>query len=224
MHGITGISLKQLRTIFAEEIDKADGRLRDCSEGRDWLIAKSVLPWASEILPDDRMQGGVCMHALGDSVCVYPYAFRQVCANGAIMQDKFYYRALDSIGTMSRDDISWKLRSMIQECCREEVFRRTTAHMRSAAAQHIDLLMSQMSFVLGTSLAFEHPDVFVEIRDRFLRDNEQSLYALINAVTSVARDTRDPRLRWRLEKLGGRIASGGTATMTPPSLSEANAA
>jgi len=27
----------------------------------------------------------------------------------------------------------------------------------------------------------------------------------MNAVTSVARDTRDPELRWRLEELGGGI-------------------
>ncbi len=28
----------------------------------------------------------------------------------------------------------------------------------------------------------------------------------MNAVTSVARDTRDPVTRWRLEELGGQIA------------------
>ena len=28
----------------------------------------------------------------------------------------------------------------------------------------------------------------------------------MNAVTSVARDTRDPETRWRLEELGGGIA------------------
>jgi hypothetical protein len=27
----------------------------------------------------------------------------------------------------------------------------------------------------------------------------------MNAVTSVARDTRDPELRWRLEELGGGV-------------------
>jgi hypothetical protein len=29
----------------------------------------------------------------------------------------------------------------------------------------------------------------------------------MNAVTSVARDTRDPETRWRLEELGGAIAA-----------------
>jgi hypothetical protein len=31
------------------------------------------------------------------------------------------------------------------------------------------------------------------------------MFGLVNAVTSVARDQKDPQVRWRLEELGGGI-------------------
>ena len=43
------------------------------------------------------------------------------------------------------------------------------------------------------------------IRGRYTASRDRSRFGLMNAVTSVARDTRDPELRWRLEELGGGI-------------------
>ena len=43
------------------------------------------------------------------------------------------------------------------------------------------------------------------ILGRFTTEGDTSRFGLMNAVTSVARDTRDPELRWSLEKLGGGI-------------------
>ena len=50
-----------------------------------------------------------------------------------------------------------------------------------------------------------HPLVMEDIVSRFTRGRDDSVFGLINAVTSVARDTRDPETRWRLEELGGSI-------------------
>jgi hypothetical protein len=40
---------------------------------------------------------------------------------------------------------------------------------------------------------------------RFASGRDMTLFGLVNAVTSVARDTRDPDVRWRLEELGGSM-------------------
>jgi hypothetical protein len=49
--------------------------------------------------------------------------------------------------------------------------------------------------------------------ERFFQEADRSRFALMNAVTSVARDTRDPEVRWRLEELGGGILAGRTPVL-----------
>ena len=44
------------------------------------------------------------------------------------------------------------------------------------------------------------------IFERFFHENDRTRYEFMNAVTSMARDTRDHLARWRLEELGGQIA------------------
>ena len=41
----------------------------------------------------------------------------------------------------------------------------------------------------------------------FISGSDRNRFGLMNAVTSVARDTRDPDARWRLEELGGGIGA-----------------
>ena len=53
-----------------------------------------------------------------------------------------------------------------------------------------------------------------QIMNQFIRETDQTRFSLTNAVTTVARDTRDPEVRWRLEELGGAIAAG--LMPTPP--------
>ena len=45
-----------------------------------------------------------------------------------------------------------------------------------------------------------------EIMDRFMKQKNRTRFELMNAVTSVARDTKDPVAKWKLEELGGAIA------------------
>jgi hypothetical protein len=44
-----------------------------------------------------------------------------------------------------------------------------------------------------------------EVLHRFAKEGDDSRFGLMNAITSVARNTRDPEARWHLEKLGGMI-------------------
>jgi hypothetical protein len=73
--------------------------------------------------------------------------------------------------------------------------------------------------LLGRLPADQVREILPMVLRRFRRDGDRSRYGLFNAVTSVARDTRDPRTRWRLEELGGGVLAllpktpvrGGTA-------------
>ena len=42
---------------------------------------------------------------------------------------------------------------------------------------------------------------------RYSRDGDPSLFGLVNAITSVARDEENQDLKWRLEQLGGGLLS-----------------
>ena len=49
--------------------------------------------------------------------------------------------------------------------------------------------------------------LIMDIMERFTEDADSSRFGLLNAMTSVARDTRDPESRAvRLEEFGGAIA------------------
>jgi hypothetical protein len=54
-----------------------------------------------------------------------------------------------------------------------------------------------------------------EILEQFSAGGDPTRFGLMNAVTAVARDTRDPDDRWRLEEFGGAV--GATLEPSRPS-------
>ena len=50
--------------------------------------------------------------------------------------------------------------------------------------------------------------ILASILEHFSRESDRTRFGLMNAVTSVARDTENPDVRWRLEELGGDIGAG----------------
>jgi hypothetical protein len=208
MFGTTGIAFRRLKKIFSEEVDKAGGRVRGFSGGDRWLTAKAVLPRFDEITPGDRMQAGVSVLGLGHVLGVYPYMLRKVCANGAIMPEYRSHRTMEGLDAMSPDDICWKLRKALQECCSEKAFTATTAQLRRAAAEHVGMAGAQLYVMMMAHAITRTAGLKASIMERFESAGDRSRYGLMNAVTSVARDTEDPMLRWRLERLGGDIGYG----------------
>jgi hypothetical protein len=79
--------------------------------------------------------------------------------------------------------------------------------MRSASEMQADLELNLLPLVTRLS---EHngAELFVQVMDRFLREGDQSQFGLGNAITSLARDTRDPSLKWDLEEFGGAVLIG----------------
>jgi len=76
--------------------------------------------------------------------------------------------------------------------------------MRSACEVEADLALAMMPMItrMPARLAAEMVQMIMR---RHNEGRDRSRFGLMNAVTSVARDTRDPELRWRLEELGGGI-------------------
>jgi hypothetical protein len=92
--------------------------------------------------------------------------------------------------------------------------RRATRH---PARSLIAMLLSLGSDRRATA-ALLRPAV-----ERFEADSDRSAFGLMNAITSLARDTREPERRWRLEELGGgmlalipRLRKSGPSDETTP--------
>src|SRR5262249_18469151 len=187
---------------FAEEITAVGGRVSDTFDDGARLFTRSILPQVREVRAGDRVQGGVALRAGERAVCVHPYVFRQVCRNGAIMAQAIPPRRIT-------EDDAVAVRLAIRACCAEEAFSVATEQMRSAREREADLALNLLPMLArlpgGSGSQFART-----ILDRFFQDTDRSLFAVMNAVTSVARDTRDPELRWRLAELGGGIAVGRT--------------
>jgi hypothetical protein len=152
------------------------------------------------------MQGGVALRGTEEEIRVHPYLFRQVCRNGAIVVQAIQTRQIDLEGLPTPDltEVIVELREAIRDCCSPEAFSSGVETMRTASEREADLalqllpVLSRLPQVLAAKLV-------TEIMGRFTVEKDRSVFGLVNAVTSVARDTSDPVTRWDLEELGGGI-------------------
>ncbi len=76
--------------------------------------------------------------------------------------------------------------------------------MRSALEKEADLALHLMS-ALSSFPGRPSGDLLAQVMFRFAEGSDRSVFGLMNAATSLARDQADPELRWRLEKFGGDI-------------------
>ena len=113
-------------------------------------------------------------------------------------------------------DAEAALREAIQDCCEAEAFTESVREFRSATEEQADLALNLLSLLSRSGLQ-NTAGLLGQIMDQFFREPDQTKFSLTNAVTAVARDTRDPETRWRLEELGGAIAAG--LMPAPPSRS-----
>ena len=137
---------------------------------------------------------------------VHPYLLRQVCRNGAIMPQVIETQTISRVDfAASSDDIEavgTELREALRSCSAPEVFSNAIEHFSLAMLRSADLTLVQL-LMHSSMLHRRHRGVQREIMRRFSQDRDRSMFGLVNAVTSVARDQRDPNIRWRLEELGG---------------------
>jgi hypothetical protein len=209
----SSLSMEQVLAVFAEEVAARGGSVTDTFNDGRRLFTRSVLPLVEEVRPGDRHQGGVALKASEEEVCLYPYLFRLVCRNGAIIAETLDARSLGDLSQQEPETALQGLREGIEACCAREVFLNNVGKMRTACEGRVDFALALMSLFSRLS-THPNPEMLEQIMDRFFRDGDQSQFGLANAVTAVARDTRDPELRWNLEEFGGGLAIG-TVPMHP---------
>lgn len=203
----SSLTTAEILAAFTEEITARRGHVTDTFDDGRLLFVRSVVPVADEVRPGDRVQGGVALKATEGEVWVYPYVFRQVCRNGAIVAETIASRLIEDLDLQEPETARDAVREGVAACCEPEVFSNNVRKMRTACEIQVDIALALMPmlsrFASGGNLG-----VVSQIMNQFLRDGDQSRFGLANAITAIARETRDPGLRWDLEELGGGIAVG----------------
>jgi hypothetical protein len=197
-----------IHAAFAQEISAMGGSVSDVFDDGARLFARSVLPRTREVLPKDRVQDGVGLRAAEGSVWVHPYVFRQVCSNGAIIAHALQTRRIDDVDQLEPEEAESAIREAVRACGAEECFTAAADEMRSASEVQADLILNLVPMLTGLRDPRLVQELLSRITERFVEAPDKSRFGLMNAVTSVARDTRNPETRWRLEEFGGSIMAG----------------
>jgi len=216
-----------IATLFADEMSGLGGRVSDSFDDGDRLICRAILPDVRDVRPADRVNAGMALMAMGAEIRVHPYVFRQVCTNGAIMAQTTQSRRIPMPEWASEvPDVAEEVRLAVRACGSTEAFEVGVSGMRRGADPAADYLVTVMP-LLARIPERMRAEVLRPILARFAAEGN-SAFSLMNAVTSVARDSRDPDTRWRLEELGGAIATtiavGPTRRPAPAAAAAAAAA
>lgn len=192
---------------FELQVDSMGGQLVDAYDGGSVLFLRATLATCKEVRVGDVVQSGVALRTCGGDLLVHPYVFRKVCSNGAIWAHATDTRRIERVAFESPcyeiDAVIEQLEAAVAACGHPAPFDRAVREMKDATHRNgtLDMLltMSVHSKAMMRSL--------LEATHRFELEGDRSQYGLMNAVTSVARDTKDPETRWRLEELGGAVPS-----------------
>lgn len=206
----SGLTTAEMLEVFDDEILARGGRVSDCHNDGRRLLVRSILPRIEKVRPGDGLQGGVALKATAGEVCLYPYVFRLVCSNGAIIACTVGEWSVADPGLQEPEAVLQSIREGVRMCSAEDVFMENVDRIRSASQQQIDLALNLLP-VHSRLSALNARQLFSQILERFFLERESTQFGLANAVTALARDTTDPELRWNLEELGGEIAIGSLA-------------
>jgi hypothetical protein len=201
---------QEIAAIAREEVHAAGGGVSECVENERDLFFRAVLPITGEVGPGDLVRSGIALRTAAKVIVVSQYTLRQVCRNGRIASDTEDAGRIRRVGFAAPAEaiaaVIAELRDSLRRCCLGESFSTEVQKMESAAetdATGALEMLPRLYHVPQRRLTAIH----TEVAKRFRRDGDGTLFGLMNAVTSVARDEADPHIRWQLEELGGAIPS-----------------
>ena len=206
------LTTAQIQTIFEEEVKSAGGKVTDTFDDGTLLFTRAVLPKNKKVARRDRVDKGVALKAAWEDVWVHPYVFRRVCINGAIVAQAVATKHVMNTEHVSPIEMEIDLRESVRMCIQEQDFEGFAEKMKRARGLFPDPRLTLMPH-LSRLPADQASEILDETHRRFAKGADESRYGLINAVTSLARDTRNPELRWSLETIGGALIV--TSTPTP---------
>ena len=198
----------EIALAFADEISGLGGSVSDSYDDGSRLFLRAQLAAEDDIRPGDAVKAGVALRAVGPSVTVHPYTYRQVCSNGSIAPQVIGTREIQRVEFVSAtefiDAALGEIRFMVRQCAAPEVFTATTREMRTAS-EVVGEAMITMLPMLERIPADYREHFIVMLSHELDRGNDPTYYGVMNAVTAVARETPDPDTKWRLEQFGGSI-------------------
>jgi hypothetical protein len=202
MASLDWLSTREIADVFAEEVAEAGGNITDRFDDGARLYLRSVLPGKRAVGYKDMVQGGIALRATEEQIWVHPYVFREICKNGAIIAQATETRHIEQDLLSDAEPVE-TLREAIRACSAPDAFNASAREMETARSYQVDVAL-----ILGVMLS-RLPSSASEVQQAIIRQlfesRDRSAFGLINAVTAVARDTRDPELRWRLEEFGGGV-------------------
>lgn len=198
---------QEIAALFIDEVRGMGCIQPDVYDDGVRLFARAVHTHPVEIRPGDAVRGGVALRTIDGFVDVHPFVFRKVCTNGAIMAEagqsqrvrRVELAAPSEVITAALDDI----RAAIQACGQPTAFADAVGTMQRAVRRLAGMIMTM--FPMLNEMRRRDAALFIEMFERFEREHDQSAFGLVNALTSIARDTPDPERRWRIEELGGTM-------------------
>ena len=219
---------QEILEVFTDEITSLGGRVLAVVDDDQQLFARAVLPAEADVRPADSINAGIAVRAMPAEIVVHPYTVRRVCSNGAIAAQALESRRVERIQSVEvfRPEyevavILRDLRDAIRGCGTTQAFARVTEELRSTVDVGADVMLRLLPSLVQLPqhmLATIMKDIF----RRYSAEGDRSVFGLLNAVTSAARDTRDPYIRWRLEEAGGslpaRLPRAPRATPAAPAL------
>jgi hypothetical protein len=213
----------EIRRTFEEEIATVYGTVVDTLDDGEHLFLRAVLPYSNDVTRGDPLRAGVALRVVGPEVLVHPYTFRQVCTNGAIRTHALESRRIGrtwSDGVLEPQfEIALavrRLRQAVQACASIEAFCGSIDEARTASELEAGDELTSVSTLARLAHRMTWGSL-PGILERFAAapDPNRSAFGLMNAITSVARDTADPERRWHLETLGGAIPARAVRLARP---------
>jgi hypothetical protein len=205
----SGSSLRpaDVLAVFTKEVLARQGRVSETFDDGKRIFSRSILPQVEEVRPGDQLRGGVALKATENEVWLYPYIFRLVCSNGAIAAQTLDSWSIQDLQILEPDYAEQSIREGVELCSAAEVFADNVRRIRNTAQIEADVTLNMLP-LLSRFSSRGNGQLLTEILAQFFQGGDNTQFGLANAVTAIARDTRDPALKWDLEELGGAMATG----------------
>lgn len=183
----TGITTKEVLSTFTDEISNHDGEILDSICKSDRLITRSVLPQFEEVRIKDTIRAGVALKATLEGIWIYPYTFRLVCRNGAIIARTLDVRQLEEIESRKRAEVLQSVREVAAACCSRKAFGENIDLMRVGCDVEADVELMLLVFE-SSARSPRFREATARAERMFHRADDRSWFGLANALTAVARD------------------------------------
>jgi len=212
-------STEEIALLFTDELRAIGGSVSESYDDGSRLFIRALLPKEGEVRPGDPVSAGVALRAMGPVVEVCPYTLRRVCTNGAVAAHVKHGRGIRRVENPTATEFvaaaTDEIRLAIHQCAAPEAFTTVLDEMRLASTVAAQLMIQALPMLARQPNEYTAELVRL-LSEEFARANDETLYGVMNAITAVARETRDPDERWRLEVYGGSIPARAPALLRRP--------